>query len=204
MAIKGGKKAVKQKKSTADLANHEIAVIATYLAGGQYRYVDTEDIAMKANEIAPGRFIWRKYKDQVNIDTVRKRLWDATKPSKGGYLVGSEKGGWLLTENGVAFAEQHRVNLGSVDFSKTRQSAKEKAWMQRERQRMAGEMAFQKFVENKFDSVTTAEAERFFRIDDYVVGKAREGKIERIINHLGGDPDFGPAIQAIARLIRTK
>lgn len=204
MAIKGHKKAAQQKKSTADLANHEIAVVATYLAGGQYRHADTEDIAMKANEIAPGRFTWRKYKDQVNIDTVRKRLWDAIKPSKGGYLIGSEKDGWLLTENGVAFAEQHSAKLGSVDLSRTRQSVKEKTWMQRERQRMVGEIAFQKFIENKIDSVTSAEADRFFRIDDYVVGKSREGKIERIINHLGGDPDFGPAVKAIARLIRKK
>lgn len=204
MAIKGRKKPVKRKKSTADLANHEIAVIATYFAGGQYRNADTEDIAMKANEIAPGRFSWRKYKDQVNIDTVRKRLWDAANPSKGGYLIGSEKEGWLLTEKGVAFAEHHSARLGSIDLSRTRQSAKEKVWVGRERQRMAGEIAFQKFVENKINSVTPAEAERFFRIDDYVVGKAREGKIERVINHLGSDPDFGPAIKAIARLIREK
>jgi hypothetical protein len=204
MINRSRKKTIKRKKSTADLANHEIAVIATYLAGGQYRNADTEDIAMKANEIAPGRFTWRKYKDQVNIDIVRKRLWDATKPEKGGYLNGSEKNGWLLTEKGVAFAAHHSAKLESVDLSGTRQSAKEKVWMNRERQRMAGEMAFQKFTENKIDSVTPAEAEHFFRIDDYVVGKAREEKIERIINHLSGDPDFGPAIQAIAHLIKEK
>ena len=204
MINKSRKKTINRKKSTVDLANHEIAVIATYLAGGQYRNADTEDIAIKASEIAPGRFTWRKYKDQVNIDTVRKRLWDATKLEKGGYLIGSEKDGWLLTESGVAFAKHHSAKLETADLSKTRQSAKEKAWMNRERQRMAGEMAFQKFMENKIDSVTPAEAERFFRIDDYVVGKAREEKIKRIINHLGGDPNFGPAIQAIAHLIKEK
>lgn len=204
MADKGHKKAVKRNKSPADLANHEIAVIATYLVGGQFRYVDTEDIAMKANEIAPGRFAWRKYKEQVNIDTVRKRLWDALKPSKGKYLIGSEKNGWLLTESGVAFAAHYSTKLRTVDLSMTRQSAKEKAWMKRECQRLIGEKAFEKFVESKIDTVTPAEAERFFRIDDYVTGQAREGKIERIINHLGDDPNLGPAIQAIARLIRQK
>ncbi|MFZ2068557.1 MAG: hypothetical protein WAV27_21505, partial [Xanthobacteraceae bacterium] len=56
------------------LANHEVVVLATYLAGGRTSYTDTEDIAVKANEIAPGRFAWRKYKEQINIETVRKRL----------------------------------------------------------------------------------------------------------------------------------
>ncbi len=62
---------------------------------------------MKANELAPGRFTWRKYKDQVNIDTVRKRLWDATKPEKGSLLIGSERTGWRLTKVGYLFARRH-------------------------------------------------------------------------------------------------
>jgi len=84
-------KSSKRKKGAKplDLANYEIVVLAAYLSGGQYRYVDTEDIAVKANEIAPGRFSWRKYKDQINIETVRKRLWDAAKPEKGQYLIGT-------------------------------------------------------------------------------------------------------------------
>ena len=50
--------------SPRTLANHEVVVLATYLAGGRTAYTDTEDIAVKANEIAPGRFTWRKYKEQ--------------------------------------------------------------------------------------------------------------------------------------------
>src|SRR5256885_16251843 len=44
------------------LANHELVVLAAYLAGSASGYSDTEDIAIKANTIAPGRFAWRKYK----------------------------------------------------------------------------------------------------------------------------------------------
>jgi hypothetical protein len=202
MASKGRKSGTDKGKRTEELANYEIAVIATYLVGGQYRHADTEDIAIKANEIAPGRFTWRKYKKQVNIDIVRKRLWDAILPNKGAYLIGSERNGWLLTERGIAFAKGHAANLESVDLSKTRRSAKEKAWVNRERERMTGELAFEKFMDGEIDSVTSVEAERFFRIDDYVVGKARAGKIERVINHLSSDPVVGPAVQAIARKIK--
>jgi hypothetical protein len=115
-------KRTKQSKSKKklDLANHEIVVLAAYLSGAWYRCADTEDIAVKANEIAPGRFSWRKYKDQINIDTVRKRLWDATKHEKGAYLIGTEKGGWLVTEIGCQFAEANATKLDWLDLSKTR------------------------------------------------------------------------------------
>ena len=66
------------------LANHEIVTLAVYLLGGDTQRVDTEDVAVKANALAGGRFTWRKYPDQINIDAVRKRLWDAAKPEKGG------------------------------------------------------------------------------------------------------------------------
>jgi len=87
-------------------------VVAALLAGAKTASVDTEDIAMKANELAPGRFTWRKYKDQINIDTVRKRLWDATKPEKGSLLIGSEKMGWRLTKVGFVFARSGRLLFG--------------------------------------------------------------------------------------------
>jgi hypothetical protein len=73
------------------LSNIEIVTIAVYLLGGDSKYVDTEDIAFKANELAPGRFTWRKYPEQINIDNIRKRLSDAKSENKGGYLLGSFK-----------------------------------------------------------------------------------------------------------------
>jgi hypothetical protein len=204
LAKKNRKAAVSGTKRTEDLANHEVVVLAAFLLGAQYRHVDTEDIAMKANEIAPGRFTWRKYRSQVNIETVRKRLWDAMVPRTGAYLVGSEKSGWLLTEEGIKFAHPHCENLDSVDLSKIRQSSKERVWATRERERMAGEPAFEKFTKGDMDSITNAEAERFFRLDDYVQGKARITRIERVINHLGEDPTVGTAVHAIAGKLKVR
>ena len=66
-----------------------------YLAGAAQKATDTEDIAYKANEIAPGRFTWRKYKDQINLALIYKHLWDLTKADKGDYITGTEKEGWL-------------------------------------------------------------------------------------------------------------
>jgi hypothetical protein len=191
-------------KSQLDLPNHEIVVLAAYLAGAWYKYVDTEDIAVKANEIAPGRFTWRKYKNQINIDTVRKRLWDAAKEKKGAYLIGSERGGWLVTELGCQFAEANLTKLDWLDLSRTRLSRNEETWLGRERIRMRAETAYRKFHAGGVKEITAAEAERFFRVDDYVVGDARKGKIERAKSAFANEPDLKDAIRAIAKLVREK
>src|ERR1039458_774422 len=98
------------KKQVTDLSNSEIVVIAAFRVGAAGLHADTEDIAVKANEIGPVRFTWKKYPEQINIDTVRKRLWDARKR---GHLVGSERDGWLLTETGTQFASQYKRSLGA-------------------------------------------------------------------------------------------
>jgi hypothetical protein len=181
------------------LANHEIVVMAAYLVGGDSKHVDTEDIAVKANEIAPRRFSWRKYPQQINIETVRKRLWDACKADKGGYILGSEKEGWALTEAGVKFA---RKSIGTTIGSKNRQSLKERTWFRLERQRLFSTDAFIKYSNQQKEPVTKRDAEGFFRIDNYVELGAREQKMLRILNTFGDDPDLGPAVRRFAEIVR--
>jgi hypothetical protein len=181
------------------LSNQQIVVIAAYLAGGDSTRVDTEDIAIKANEIAPGRFSWRKYPQQINIDAVRKRLWDACKPIKGGYVLGSEKDGWVLTEAGVRFA---RKSVGAVTGSKKPLSLKERTWLRLERQRLLSSDAFLKYSRQNKGAITKRDAEGFFRIDNYVKGEAREQKLLRILNAFGEDFDLGPAVSRFAAIVR--
>jgi hypothetical protein len=76
------------KKAKA-LSNHEIVTLAVYLLGGDSKRIDTEDVAVKANELAPGRFAWRKYPNQINIENVRTFLSDAKKPKNGAYTLSS-------------------------------------------------------------------------------------------------------------------
>src|SRR3990172_8148791 len=81
------------KDGAKELANHEIVVIAAYRLGARVERVDTEDVAVESNRIAPGRFAWRKYGDQINIDNVRWALLDAKKAENGALLTGSAKDG---------------------------------------------------------------------------------------------------------------
>jgi hypothetical protein len=182
------------------LANHELVVVAALLAGAKTASVDTEDIAMKANELAPGRFTWRKYKDQINIDTVRKRLWDATKPEKGSLLIGSEKTGWRLTKVGFVFARRH-INAGPVAQAKPRASQSESVARTRELRRMSSEEATRKFHSGEYDSITKSDAERFFRIDDYVTGQSRVAKIERFRIMATNNRELTDTINFLARLL---
>ena len=126
------------------LSNVEIISIAVYLLGGSSRYIDTEDIAIKANEIAPGRFAWRKYPEQINIENIRKRLSDAKNPKKGGYLLGSFKKGWILSEKGLKFCSKYAEVLKKVDLSRVPRNKKEIVWQRRERERMLSSLAFEK------------------------------------------------------------
>lgn len=183
----------------AMLSNQQIVVIAAYLMGGNSQRVDTEDIAVKASEIAPGRFAWRKYPSQINIETVRKRLWDACKASKGGYVLGTERDGWLLTEAGVEFAQK---NVRSVTGAKKRVSLKERNWLRSERDRLLSSDAFIKYQQSEDNPIDKRGAESFFRIDNYVKGKGREDKLLRIINAFGADAELGPAVKKFAAIVR--
>jgi hypothetical protein len=115
------------------LSNHEIVTIAVYLLGGDTQRIETEDIAVKSNELAPGRFTWRKYPEQINIENVRTFLSDAKKPKNGLYLLGAGKDGWILTEAGLAFAIERVKDLGAVGLSRKAMSPKERNFERRER-----------------------------------------------------------------------
>lgn len=196
------KRQPKQKDDPAKLANHQLVVVAAYLVGAQSTSADTEDIAVKVNELAPGRFSWRKYKDQINIDTVRKRLWDATKPEKGSLLIGTEKVGWRLTKAGFDFARKHIRSGPLVQPMKARASQAERTAKSREIKRMLGEGAFQKIKEGREAEITRSDAERFFRLDDYVTGKARIAKIERFRIIASANTELLSAIEILSTKVK--
>lgn len=183
------------------LSNDKIVVLAAFLAGADQGLADTEDIAMRANDLAPGKFSWRKYHDQINIEAVRKRLYDAAKESRGGLISGGEREGWLLTAAGLDFCNRHRSLLeGGLRFN-PRLSAKEKTWQHRERTRMLAEVAFTKWQAGEIDQISRQDAERFFAVDDYIKGAARAKRIERAEQIFRADLELKNAIREIAKLL---
>ena len=186
-------------RKSDDLANHEIVTIAVSLLRGDIQAVDTEDVAIKAAEIAPGRFVWRKYPMQVNLDAVRKRLWDACRQDKGGYLVGTEKDGWRLTSAGTKFANENANRL-EVLSERRPLSLREKRWRSRERERMLASEAFAIFISDEPQRLGEADAQKFFRIDEHVGMRQREARIERALVFFGDDPNLGDLVRVMADL----
>jgi hypothetical protein len=186
------------------MAQSNIVAIAAYMAGAAKKRVDMEDVAVKANEIAPGRFSWRKYKEQIDLELIYKHLWDLTKPDHGPYITGTKNEGWMLTLAGTTFVEKAVQAVEGVNLGKVRLTKADEQRIKRDRARMLSEPAYIKVAKGRTVEVTIPEAERFFRLDDYVVGQARERKLAQAENALHDDPKLGPAVANAAKLVRSK
>ena len=190
-----------KSKTSGGFANHEIVTLAVYLLGGETKAIDTEHVAVKAAELAPGKYNWRHYPVQINIEIIRAFLSDAKKTKYGKYLSGSGNEGWMLTEDGAIFAKQNAQRLQDVDLTSVRKSEAEKKWHKRERSRLLSSNALKKLVDGERSSITSSELSSFFRVDEYVTGAARERKVTRIINAFRDDPDLGDAILSLREML---
>jgi len=152
---------------------------------------------MKVNRLAPGRFTWKRYPDQINIKNVDAFLWDAKKAKNGSYVVNAKRDEWILTDAGLVFARKMSSELQGVDLSRKALSLKERNWRRRERERMLGSEAYQKCAAGEGDRISLQEAQAFFRVDTYVTGTARSEKLCRARNIFGEDPELGPLIKRL-------
>ena len=133
-------------------SNNEIIIIAVYLLDGHKKYVDMEDIAIKVNEIAPGRFAWRKYPEQINLKKVEIRLCESRNIEKGGYILGTIKKGWMLSEKGLQYAKEHVKELKNTDLSRSPMNKKEMLLYRREKEHMLASIAYEKIISNESDT----------------------------------------------------
>lgn len=191
----------KATEKPREFSNVEIVTLALYLIGGESQNCDVEDVAVKSHELAAERFSWNKYPQQIRLDRVNKRLYDARNAN---YLTGSDKSGWLLTENGVRLAKELLETADFADFGKKSLTLKEKQWLRGEKVRLLASEAFQKAQSEGINAVTRHEAEAFFRIDAYVAGEARSRKIHRVVNNFGDDAVLGEIVTALAARLEEK
>lgn len=185
-----------------NLTRPEAVTLALYALGGTDTAVDTEDIAIRVGQLAPGMFAWRKYPDLVDKELVRVALSDARLKKQ--WVVGShDRGGWLLTPSGQDFARSKEARLPDVE--EVRRSGRDERQLERERVRLLTSPAFQRIRDSGgFDGITSDEADAFFRINVYVEGQARVRKIARIENQFSDDPELGEAVRILAARARTR
>lgn len=172
------------------MTNEQAVLLAAFRITAGLREADTEDLAMEADRVAPERFRWRKYRDQVNLQSVGKSLRDC---KQRGYLRGDARVGWMLTEAGMT--EARRVDTVSANATpRVPLSARERAWRKTERTRLLSEPAFAKVTGGRIEDVTERELEGFFRLDEYVVGSARQDRVDRALRFFSGDAQLEPVI----------
>jgi hypothetical protein len=186
-------KKVPAKKLTSDPSQAEVVTLAVYLLGGAQRAIDTEDIAVEAHKLTPGRFSWRKYPDQINLELIRVYLSDAK--LKHNMLLGSGKIGWRLTQLGLKWCEESGALLSSRGSSRTRAQSRsgsvdEQRW-RRERSRILATGAWKLWAAGE-RAIPSADAKEVFRIDSYARGSLLETKLTRLRAMFIDDPELRP------------
>jgi hypothetical protein len=184
----------------------EVVALAAFLLGADRHPVDTEDIAMKAAELAPGRFSWRKYPEQINLEWVRVRLSEG-KGDEYGWLEGKGQEGWTLTPKGQKWAREAAHTLLGRQLSSHRESsglgAVDERRKRRERARILATSAWRSW-QGQREAITEREAQDVFRIDSYSVGRMRHMKVTRLASLFEGDSEIEPFLSHLATLLADR
>jgi len=163
------------------LTKPEMVTLALYQLGGGSAPCDTEDVAVKVSELAPGAFAWKKYKGQINLEMVRICLSDAKKPDKGARVIGTGNKGWSLSANGVKWAIRVSENITQTGFTSSTFRSNEQSFggsrLKRERMRLLDSPAFSSWKND--ETITSIDACDVFRIDSYADSHLIERKIAR-------------------------
>jgi hypothetical protein len=164
--------------------------------------IDTEDVAKRVSELAPGRFAWRRYPDQINLELVRVSLSDAKKPANGGNVIGSGHTGWMLTQRGRARAAQLASDdsppnaTSRVGTLATKRERGERAWL-------FGHPALEILRRSGPNVLSARDLESLFRVDEYIVGCVRERRIARVLNAVADDRGLVALLTEAAEQVRA-
>jgi hypothetical protein len=171
--------------TTEELTNAQAVTLAIAALGGATKQIDTEDIAIKAYEICPGKFGWRKYPERIDLIVVRVSLNDAAR-SRPPLIRGSIKRGYLLTVEGMQWASTHLAYAAGTAGEAARRNSAE-AELNRERERLRKSRAYARFVEGRTQDITERDFQEFTRINDYFPMHLRQKRFTTVQNAVSGD-----------------
>lgn len=187
-----------------NLSNIEYVALAAYLLSAFEKPVDTEDIAIKAHEMAPERFCWKKYPAQINLSAVSKRLYDARTEKHGTLVEGSDKVGWIVTQKGVIWAQKISAEINSsvlITNKRVRSSGIVAGIQTSERKRISSTKAYVLYSAGKLADISLRDAEHVYRFDDYVDARTRVVKINKAFDIFSNDPDMIKFLKLIQKIV---
>ena len=170
-----------------EFSKPQLVTIAVALLGGDTTHVDREDVALKVNDIAPGRFNWRKYPKRIDLGVVGGELRNAKKPQNGGLVVGNNTKGWMLSPAGLKWIKT--LDLGAVDdeLPAKHRKASISANQELERTRLSNTKAYYLFVEGKSKEISVHDFYEFARVNEYFQPKTRQRRYALIANAVSDD-----------------
>ncbi|MEM3907177.1 MAG: hypothetical protein QXZ17_10015 [Nitrososphaerota archaeon] len=168
----------------------QIVAIAVALLGGDIEPVDSEDIAIKVNELAPGQFVWRTHPEWIDLGAVQSALRHAKQQSNGALLVGDNTRGWMLSPAGIQWIQSipERIlhDLGQTNFRKESIIVN----LQAECRRLRSTTAFRLYREGRADEIQLHHFFEFARINEYFQRRARQRRYTLIENAVLADQDL--------------
>jgi len=142
------------------LPNLDIVTIALYILGSGTKSFDKEEIATKADEIAPIRFRWKTNPKMISDGLVWDALSNARK--KGYVLENTTK--YLLTAEGVKFAQENIHKIKNYDQTRTRFNKKDKEVYENTKDRILRSSAYLKAKENKIREIASMSFKIFLEL----------------------------------------
>jgi hypothetical protein len=180
----------------------DVVVLALDDAGGRREAIDTEDVAIKAWQLAPKAFCWRKYESQVDISTVRLTLRHAAEARNGARVGGSMRAGWHLTPAGLRWLEREgpgvRRLLGFTSPTSRGEGRAETRHQAIEIQRLTRSDAYRLWKAGL--PIDPKQAATAFRIDGYTSDRDRSLKSTRFIElaAASGDAELQRFVEEMA------
>lgn len=167
--------------------NSDITVIALYQLGGALRYIHLEDVAVKAAELSPKAFSWKKYPERINPESVRialkRELGARTKR-----VLGSIRHGWMLTPQGLSWCLENAS-------AETNQSPIEQIY--KEIARIKKSEAFNKVTAGRVKEITDNDLKALLRIDEYFSPRNRSERILALANAAVIDHQLSPVLTTL-------
>jgi hypothetical protein len=192
------------KKHLTPLTQTELVTWAVYLLGGAQKRVDTEDVAIKAFALAPKRFSWHKYPEQINLELVRVYLSAAKDIEHGELIVGSGRTGWSLTRKGLTWVRSAEPGLQARHSAASGKQSKagsiDANRQARERKRILSMPAWARWATGD-RSVAVDEAREVFRIDSYSTASVREAKMTRMRAMFSEDEQISAFLAGLSQAI---
>jgi hypothetical protein len=169
------------------LSNIQLVTIALGNLDGHETPVDSEDVAVHVNVLAPGKFSWRKYPEYIDLQVVNQSLQDARRKRNGSLVTGSSSKGWMLSAAGMEWFK----NFGFESTSDIRDAVQYRRGsimrsQDLERRRLKDTRAYILYCESKLTEVTRNDFFEFAKINEYFPLKARARRYEFIESAVAG------------------